>query len=116
MQESNNSFVHIYTAPNDALFSVAKSLLDNAEVEYYTKGTNLHLAYGGPRIIETTQENADEAREILKDFIKGSAELPKTEFEKMIYERNKESSYTLAVFIILAVIFLIILAVLFVKC
>src|SRR5436853_6173726 len=116
MEENHKSFVHIYTAPNDALFSVAKSLLDNAEVEYYAKGANLSLAYGGPLIIETSRENAAEAKEIIKDLIAGNPEMPETEFEKMIYERNNESSYTLAIWIILFVVFLIILAVVFVKC
>ena len=116
MTEDTKSFVHIYTAPNDALFALAKSLLDNAEIEYYTKGTNLSFAYGGPLIIETSSENADAAREILKDMITGNPEVPETDYNKMISEQNNQSRFTLAIWIILFIIFLILLAVIFVRC
>ena len=49
MDGDKKTLIKVYTAPNDALFSLAQSLLDNAEIEYYTKGTNLRLAYGGQR-------------------------------------------------------------------
>jgi len=116
MTEDNKSFVHIYTAPNDALFSLAKSLLDNAEIKYYTKGFYLKTAYGGPLIIETSPEDAETAREILRDLINGEPEIQQTEYEKMIYEQNSESRFTLTIWIILFIIFLILLAVIFVRC
>jgi len=107
--EESKTLIPVYIAPNEALFSLAQSLLDNAEVEYYTKGTNLHLAYGGPRIIETMAENVDRAKEILKDFIEGTPAIPDD-------KQKDEFSFAASIGGISVIILLIILCVVFVRC
>ncbi|MCI0450230.1 MAG: DUF2007 domain-containing protein [Chlorobi bacterium] len=115
MQNTNEILVRVYTAPNKALFLIAKSMLDNAGVEYYTKGENLDLAYGGELVIEVTQDKLNEASEVLKDFIKGEMKSENPE-QKIIELRKAEFNYALVIGMICLTIILIFLAVLFVKC
>jgi hypothetical protein len=117
MEENNNFLISVYTTNTRETFLVAKSLLDNAGIEYSTKNENLNYSdsFAAPFVLEVTQNNIDEAKELLKDFINGNPEAPANEEDKIVFEQKSEASHAIAIGAILLVILLIILAVVFVK-
>ena len=91
-------------------------MLDDAGIEYFTKGENLDLAYGGEYVIEVKQDNLDEATEALRNFISGNREVSENPEQKTFDEQKSEFNYALTIGILCFVIILILLAVFFVKC
>ena len=70
-------FIQVFTTKKEEDFLVAKSLLDDSGIQYNTRDEKLQDLWIGENLsIEVTRENADKAREILKDFIIGTPAVP----------------------------------------
>jgi hypothetical protein len=68
--EDSENLVTIYTTGNNALIALIKSMLDEAEIEYYAKGDNLQNVYSidaFPVEFQVMPENKEFALELLKD-------------------------------------------------
>ena len=115
MDDNNNLFVPVYSAKDEEEFIIAKTMLDNSGIEYNTRDEKLHQLWVGEKLrIDVRKENAASAREVLKDFIEGTA-IPIDENEKEIFEKKNEFNFFVSIIIVSIVILLILLAVLFVK-
>lgn len=69
----DEKLVTIFATNSRVSIVMAKSLLEDAAIEYFVKGEDLQnlLNYGiaiGPIEIQVTEEDAKEAKEILKDL------------------------------------------------
>lgn len=65
--------VTIFTTSNRSSIATAKSLLQSAGIQYYVKGEDVQSLIGfgaidGVPEIQVAEEDAEEAREILKDL------------------------------------------------
>ncbi|MFH0772345.1 MAG: DUF2007 domain-containing protein [Candidatus Omnitrophota bacterium] len=70
---AKSKFVTILETGDRASIATAKSLLDSAGIEYYVKGEDVQSLIGlgaidGVPAIQVAEEDADEAKEILKDL------------------------------------------------
>jgi hypothetical protein len=68
--EDSESLVTVYTTGNNAIIALIKSMLDEAEIEYYAKGDNLQNVYSidaFPVEFQVMPVNEEFARELLKD-------------------------------------------------
>jgi hypothetical protein len=68
-------FLRVYTTPSIGEIAVIKSLLDGQKIPYYIKGENFGTLYGpadGLTSVDVMvrEDFAEDARELLKDFIK----------------------------------------------
>ena len=74
--EDNENLVTIYKTSNNALIALVKSILDEAEIKYMAKGDNIQSTYSldvFPVEFQVMPENAEYARELLKDVDESSA-------------------------------------------
>ena len=79
MNPDNENLITVYSSGNHGLIAVAKSLLDDAGIEYYAKNERTEDLIGlgvvgtgynpviGPIEIQVLEENAEEAINLLKD-------------------------------------------------
>ena len=85
--EDNENLVTVYKTSNNALIALVKSILDEAEIKYMAKGDNIQSTYSldvFPVEFQVMPENADFARELLKDVDESSE----------IEDKNSESDDT----------------------
>ena len=69
-KEDSESLVTVYTTGNHAIIALIKSMLDEAEIDYYVKGDNIQNVYAidaFPVEFQVMPENEAFARELLKD-------------------------------------------------
>ncbi len=78
-KEDNESLVTVYETGNEAIVAVIKSLLDEANIRYLAEGEGVQDLFGvgvigtgfnpitGPVRFQVMPEDAEYAREILKD-------------------------------------------------
>lgn len=83
---TKENLVTVFKSGNEALISLVKSILDEANIKYLVKGENLKDLFGfgvigtgynpltGPVEIQVLEENADYASELLKDINEDSSE------------------------------------------
>ena len=70
MQPSKSDFVLVYSTYNPAEVMLIKSILNDANIEYFTINEEGHVLCAPIGIdIMVTRDKADEAKELLKDFI-----------------------------------------------
>lgn len=80
MKNNNEKLVTVFSSGNHGLIALAKSVLDDAKIEYYAKneytvnliglgvfGTGFNPIIG-PVEIQVFEENADEAKQLLNDL------------------------------------------------
>ena len=60
--------VSVYSGSDLGLVSLAKTLLDNAEIPFYVKGEQL-MANRGPLVIQVGESDVNEARGILRELV-----------------------------------------------
>lgn len=68
--EDSENLVTVYTTGNHAIIALIKSMLDEAEIEYYAKGDNIQNVYAidaFPVEFQVMPENEEFARALLKD-------------------------------------------------
>ena len=70
---ARSKFVTILETSDRALMATAKSLLESAGIEYYVKGEDVQSMIGfgaidGVPEIQVADEDAEDAKEILKDL------------------------------------------------
>jgi len=68
--EDSENLVTVYQTSNHAIIAVVKSILDEAGIEYYSKGDNMQnivAIYAFPVEFQVMPENVEFARELLKD-------------------------------------------------
>ncbi|MGC8857962.1 MAG: putative signal transducing protein [Ignavibacteria bacterium] len=88
---SKENLVTVFKSGNEALISLVKSILDEANIKYLVKGENLKDLFGfgvigtgynpltGPVEIQVLEENADYASELLKDISENLSEETSTD-------------------------------------
>jgi hypothetical protein len=71
MQPSKSDFVLVYSTYNPGEVVLIKSILNDANIEYFTINEDGNVLYAPIGIdIMVTRNKAEEAKELLKDFIK----------------------------------------------
>ncbi len=68
--EDSESLVTVYTTGNQAIIALIKSMLDEAEIDYFVKGDNIQNVYAidaFPVEFQVMPENKEFALELLKD-------------------------------------------------
>jgi hypothetical protein len=83
MNLRDEKLVTVFATGNHAVIALAKSLLDDANINYYAKNERSEDLIGigvvgtgynpviGPIELQVLEENAEEARELLKDLSEG---------------------------------------------
>ena len=72
MAEDTGRLVTVLTTSSPALLAVAKSVLQEAKIQYVTPGVGLQALYGAGDVkIQVRQGDAEEARKRLDDLAKG---------------------------------------------
>lgn len=74
--------VNIFTSNNFAAFGIAKSLLKNRGIMFVPKGDDLNVSTYMAYDIFVKEEDAETAKEILKDIIENHTHLNNTEEKK----------------------------------
>ena len=75
MENAKSKFITIHYTNNQAELAVIKSLLADAGVDYFIGNENFSMLYGAAdgftlMDIKVVADRAEEAKELLKDFIK----------------------------------------------
>lgn len=70
---TQSKLITVFASQNNVLIAMAKSLLEDAGIEYFVKGEDLHslLNYGdviGPTEIQVANEDAEDAKKILEEL------------------------------------------------
>jgi hypothetical protein len=80
MDPKNEKLITVFSTGNHGLIALAKSILDDAKIGYYAKNENSEDLIGigvvgtgynpviGPIELQVLEENAEEARKLLKDL------------------------------------------------
>lgn len=68
---TESKLITVFASQDNVLIAMAKSFLEDAGIEYFVKGEDLHslLNYGtviGPAEIQVAEEDAEDARKILE--------------------------------------------------
>ena len=83
MDPKNEKLVTIFSTGNHGLIALAKSILDDAKIGYYAKNENSEDLIGigvvgtgynpviGPIELQVLEENAEEAKKLLKELSEG---------------------------------------------
>ncbi len=83
MNRKDEKLVTVFATGNHAIIALAKSMLDDAGIQYYAKNERSEDLIGigvvgtgfnpliGPVELQVLEENADEARKLLKDLTEG---------------------------------------------
>lgn len=83
MDPKNEKLVTIFSTGNHGLIALAKSILDDAKIGYYAKNENSEDLIGigvvgtgynpviGPIELQVLEENAGEAKKLLKELSEG---------------------------------------------
>jgi len=78
-KEDNERLVTVFETGNEAIVAVVKSLLDEAQIKYLAQGAGVQDLFGvgvigtgfnpitGPVVFQVMPEDAEYARELLKD-------------------------------------------------
>jgi len=86
MDVNNENLVTVFASGNKAVIGVARSILDDAGIEYLVKNEGVEDLFGvgvlgtgyniltGPIELQVLEENEKEARELLKDLSEGQVE------------------------------------------
>jgi hypothetical protein len=86
VKQDDEKLVTVFSTGNHALIAVAKSLLDDAGIEYYAMNERTEDLIGlgvfgtgynpviGPIEIQVLEENAEEAKNLLKDLTEDQAD------------------------------------------
>lgn len=78
------SLVSVYITSNSAIIPLVKSMLDEAGIQYFAKGENMQNIEPinvFPVDFQVMPENAEAARELLKDINPNGSDEPDTEEE-----------------------------------
>jgi hypothetical protein len=82
-KEDKERFVTVFASGNKAIIAVAKSILDDAGIEYFAKNEGVEDLFGigvvgtgyniltGPIELQVVGKNKKEAKELLKDLSEG---------------------------------------------
>ncbi len=70
-------FIKVYSTPKQGEIAIIKSILDSQNISYYIKGENFGILYGAANGLSSMDvmvrdDHSEEARELLKEFIKPS--------------------------------------------
>ena len=69
MSDSEKKLVSITMVNNPALLTIAKSILEDANIPYITRGEGFQTIYAtGPVTLMVAEQDADQARELLADL------------------------------------------------
>lgn len=83
---NEEKLVTVFATGNHGIIALAKSILDDAGIQYYAKNERSEDLIGigvvgtgynpliGPVELQVLQENADEAKELLKDLSEGQVQ------------------------------------------
>jgi hypothetical protein len=83
MDVNNENLVTVFASGNKAVIGVARSILDDAGIDYLVKNEGVEDLFGvgiigtgyniitGPIELQVLEENEKEARELLKDLSEG---------------------------------------------
>jgi len=86
MDVNNENLVTVFASGNKAVIAVARSILDDAEIDYLVKNEGVGDLFGvgvlgtgyniltGPIELQVLEENEKEAKELLKDLSEGQVE------------------------------------------
>jgi Putative prokaryotic signal transducing protein len=86
MNPKDEKLVTVFATGNHAVIALAKSMLDDADIKYYAKNERSEDLIGigvvgtgynpviGPIELQVLEENAGEAKELLKDLSEGQVE------------------------------------------
>jgi hypothetical protein len=74
VRKEESNFVCVYTTPKSAEIAVIKSLFNQTDIRYFVSNENLNILYGTAdgftaMAVMVEESMAEEARELLKDFI-----------------------------------------------
>jgi hypothetical protein len=66
---ANEKLIAVSMVNNPALLTLAKSILDDAEIPYITRGEGFQVIYAtGPVTLLVNEQDAEQARELLADL------------------------------------------------
>jgi hypothetical protein len=66
---TDNKLVSISMVNNPALLTIAKSILEDADIPYITRGEGFQVIYAtGPVTLMVAEQDAEQARELLADL------------------------------------------------
>ena len=66
---ADNKLISISMVNNPALLTLAKSILEDADIPYITRGEGFQTIYAtGPVTIMVAEQDAEQARELLADL------------------------------------------------
>jgi len=83
MDPKNEKLITVFSTGNHGLIALAKSILDDAKIGYYAKNENSEDLIGigvvgtgynpviGPIELQVLEENAEEAKRLLKELSEG---------------------------------------------
>jgi hypothetical protein len=86
MENDSEKLVTVYKTGHQGVIALIKSILDEAEVKYYAKGEDIQNLFGvgvigtgynpltGPVEIQVLEEDAEYAKELLKDVTEAGDE------------------------------------------
>ena len=89
-------YVTVFSAGNEPEILIAKSILENAEIQYFVKGESLIIAYGtltGPVEIQVGEGDVEKARELFKDLVESEPEDTGQEIRELISTLSDDELY-----------------------
>ncbi len=106
-KEDNFNLIPVYSANNYALFQMAKSILGNYKIKFYTTGENLSPMEPAIycAVLKVFEKDETAARELLKD-LEQTEHLPESEFDREMFST---AGYWIIGIIIIFVIIMIFL-------
>lgn len=105
--EDKMNLIPIYSANNYALFQMAKSILSNYKIEFYTTGEYLSpmepAVYSA--VIKVFEKDEKAARELLKELVQ-TEHVPVSEIDKKLYRMSGYWVIGIIIVFILIMIFI----------
>ena len=83
MKDDKTKLVNVFSSNNNYLFLVAKSVLDDSKIQYFSTGDNLNTLEGYSAGLSVFEKEADTAREMLRGIVQ-TGHTPENKFDKKL--------------------------------